>query len=182
MRRIAILLVATGMAGAVSAHEQPQPRGCSAIEVTAPGLKRQPRNLIFSTNRNLDLEFETQLERPVYGDHLLHFKVFTPSGFLYQDLTVPFTWPRPGRGPRNATPDAAAVRPAASFANGIPVQQLGDSAARDGRRRDSVRARLPVAGTSITMSTLYGRWTIQAFLDDRAHPCSPLRRFTIRAD
>ena len=29
------------------------------------------------------------------------------------------------------------------------------------------------------MSTLYGRWTVQAFLDDRQRPCSPLRRFTI---
>lgn len=182
MKRIAMLLVATGIAGAASAQDRVQPRGCSAIEVTAPGLTKQPRDLIFSPSRILDLDFGTRFERPVYGDHLLHFKVFTPSGFLYQDLTVPFSWPRPGHGPKNATSDAEAVRPAASFPRGIPVQQLGDTAARNGRRRDTVQARLPVAGTSITMSTLYGRWTVQAFLDDHARPCSPLRRFTIRAD
>jgi hypothetical protein len=182
MRRIVTLLVATGIAGSASAHDRPQPQGCSAIRVTAPGLNKQPRNLIFSPSHILDLDFETRFERPVYGDHLLHFKVFTPSGFLYQDLTVPFTWPRPGHGPKNATSDAEAVHPAASFPRGIPVQKLGDTAARGGRRRDTVQARLPVAGTSITMSTLYGRWTVQAFLDDRARPCSPLQRFTIRTD
>ena len=29
--------------------------------------------------------------------------------------------------------------------------------------------------------TLYGRWSIQAFLDDHTRPCSPSRRFTIDA-
>jgi hypothetical protein len=105
----------------------------------------------------------------------------TPSGFLYQDLTAPFEWPRPGRGPRDKWHDADAVRPVASFAGGLPVQQLGEPE-RGGHHRDTVQARLPVAGTSITMSTLYGRWSVQAFLDDRARPCSPLQRFTIRAN
>jgi hypothetical protein len=184
MKRIAMLLVATGIAGAASAHDEhggPQHRGCSAIEVTAPGLEKQPRDLRFATSRILDLDFETRFEKPVHGDHLLHFKVFTPSGFLYQDLTVPFTWRKPGRGPHDATDDAQAVRTVASFPRGVPVQQLGETAGRGGHRRDTVHARLPVAGTSITMSTLYGRWTVQAFLDDRTRPCSPPRHFTIHA-
>jgi len=181
MRSIAMLLVATGITGAASAHEPPQHRGCSVIEVTAPGLGKQPRDLRFSTTKILDLEFEARLEQPVYGEHLLHFRVTTPSGFLYQDLTVPFEWPRPGRDPKGKGHDAHAVFPVASFVGGLPVQQLGEPE-RGGRRRDTLQARLPVAGTSITMSTLYGRWSVQAFLDDRARPCSPLQRFTIRAN
>ena len=181
MRRIAMLLVATGIAGAASAHDRPTPHGCSAIEVTAPGLKKQPRDGRFSTRKILDLDFETRLERPFYGDHVLHFKVFTPSGFLYQELSVPFTWPKPRRGRKGDTDEAQAVPVAASYPRGLPVQVLGDADARRGRDRHTLRARLPVAGTSITMSTLYGRWTIQAFLDDRTRPCSALRRFTIRA-
>jgi hypothetical protein len=183
MRAIAMLLAASASVGVAAAHDNrhhtPQPRGCSAIEVTAPGLKKTPRDLKFVVSRILDLEFETQLERPVYGDHVMRFKVFTPSGFLYQDLTVPFTWHKPGKGKKKGQDDA--VRPAANTP-GIPVQQLGVPVGRGGRRRDTVTARLPVAGTSITMSTLYGRWTVQAYLDEKTRPCSPLRRFTIRAD
>lgn len=180
MRPIAMLLAATASVGVAGAHDNrhpaPQPRGCSAIEVTAPGLRKTPRDLKFVVSRILDLEFETQLEQPVYGDHVMRFKVFTPSGFLYQDLTVPFTWPKPGKKGRSE-----AVRPA-STAAGLPAQQLGAPIGRSGKRRDTVVARLPVAGTSITMSTLYGKWTVQAYLDDRTRPCSPLRRFTIRTD
>jgi hypothetical protein len=180
MKRIAMLLVATGIAGAASAQDSsPAPQGCSAIEVTAPGLKKQPRDGRFSTRKILDLDFETRLERPAYGDHVLHFRVFTPSGFLYQELSAPFTWPRPDRGRKGAQNDAVPV--SASRTQGLPVQLLGESGARGGHRRDTLRARLPVAGTSITMSTLYGRWTVQAFLDDRTRPCSALRRFTIHA-
>jgi hypothetical protein len=182
MRRIAMLLVATGIAGGVAAHErppQPRPRGCSAIEITAPGVKKQPHQLLFSTRRILDLDFETRLEEPVYGDHVLHFRVLTPSGFLYQDMTVPFSWPRPGR--KGADGDGGEIRTVASVASGLPVQQLGDLPGRDGRRRTTLRARLPVAGTSITMSTLYGRWSVQAFLDDRTRPCSPPQHFTIHS-
>ena len=177
MKRIAILLVTTGLAGVASAHQQPAPlpSGCSAIEVTAPGVKKQPRALRFSTREILDLAFETALERAVYGQHVLHFRVFTPSGFLYQDLAMPFSWQRPGRDRR----DGEGIVPAANVSPaGLPVQQLGPIDGR-GPSRHSVHARLPVAGTSITMSTLYGRWSVQAFLDDHARPCSPAAAFTI---
>lgn len=170
MRLVATVLLAAGIAGPASAH--PGSQACSVIDVTAPGLRSQPRGLRFSTRQILDLEFETRIERPVYGDHLLHFKVITPNGFLYQALTVPFTWRKPHD---RATPTARAVP---GFPGALPVQQLGVTA--HGRPRDSVRARLPVSGTSITMSTLYGRWTVQAFLDEHERPCSPPRRFTIR--
>ena len=182
MKRIAMLLVATGIAGAASAHDdRPAPSGCSAIEVTAPGVKKQPRDGRFSTLKILDLDFETRLERPAYGEHVLHFKVFTPSGFLYQELNAPFTWPKPRHGRRGDTNDTQVEPVAVSYPKGLPVQVLGDVDANGRQRRDTLRARLPVAGTSITMSTLYGRWTVQAFLDDKTRPCSPLRRFTIHS-
>jgi len=180
MKRVAMLLVATGIAGAAAAHDRPAPRRCSAVEVTAPGLKKQPRNLLFSSRKILDLEFETRFDRPVYGEHVLHFKVFTPSGFLYQELSVPFTWPKPGHGRKDERKNAQVEPVPVSYPRGLPVQVLGDVGG--GRhQRDTLRARLPVAGTSITMSTLYGRWSVQAFLDDKTRPCSPLRRFTIHS-
>src|SRR5574341_989246 len=128
MRRIAMLLAATGIAGAASAHGTPAAHGCSAIRVTAPGLEKQPRDGRFSTRKILDLDFETRLERPAYGDHVLRFKVFTPSGFLYQELSAPFAWPRPGGGRKGAQADPVPV--SASRTPGLPVQLLGESGAR----------------------------------------------------
>src|SRR6185436_20838858 len=122
MRRIAILLVVTGTASPSFAQfqERRSPSGCSAIEVTAPALRKQPREPRFSTREILDLDFETRLERKLPdGDHVLHFKVLTPAGFLYQDLAMPFTWGRPGRR------GGKTVAPAASVSSGVPVQALG---------------------------------------------------------
>ena len=51
-------------------------------------------------------------------------------------------------------------------------------AANRGHRR--VEARLPVAGTSIMASGLYGRWTVVPQLDDSSEPCGPGRHFVIR--
>jgi hypothetical protein len=48
------------------------------------------------------------------------------------------------------------------------------------RTQYAVTALLPVAGTSITLSSLYGRWTVQAYLDGQPDPCGPAARFTIR--
>ena len=167
MKRIAVLLVTTGIASAASAREAvPPPRGCSPIEVTAPGLRRPPRTLRFATSQVLDLEFSTELQQATYGSHVLHFKVTTPGGFLYQDLAMPFNWRRPGRGPRERQSDG--VMRAALRARGPGTQE--------------VRARLPVAGTSITLKTLYGRWSVQAFLDDQPRPCSPAVGFTLAAN
>ena len=180
MKRIAVLLVTTGIASAASAREAQPPRGCSAIEVTAPGLRRPPRNLRFVTSQVLDLEFATELQRATYGTHVLHFKVTTPSGFLYQDLAMPFHWPRPGHG-GSREHDKDSVMKAAATAPGAQVQPLGLARGR-GLGARQVRARLPVAGTSITMSTLYGRWSVQAFLDDLARPCSPAAAFTLASN
>lgn len=49
-----------------------------------------------------------------------------------------------------------------------------------GRRRQRLQARLPVAGTSIMASGLYGRWKVVPYLDGARKPCGPARPFTIR--
>jgi hypothetical protein len=177
MKRIAMLLVAAGVVSQASAQDDGRPAGCSAIAVTAPGLRHQPRNFRFSTRTVLDLEFQTRLERAYHGDHVLQLKVFTPSGFLYQELSVPFTWPKPGRGRPKGKPE-----PVSHAGPSYPtVQAVGGAASSRSHRRAELSARLPVSGTSITMSTLYGRWSVQAFLDGKPRPCSPVRYFTIHS-
>ena len=183
--RLLLLAVAAGTAveAAPLTHHVP---ACAGIRVTAPSLATQPQNPSFSGRDVLDLQFQGRLLKDLQGDHLLHFKVHTPGGFLYQTLTVPFvgTAPRPTARERaaqvrlGAPPEPRSVR---GYPRPLPVQRLvpveGD--AQTGTHY-GVSTLLPVAGTSITLGGLYGRWTVQAYLDDGPEPCGPAGRFTIR--
>jgi hypothetical protein len=165
---------------------------CAAVRVTAPDLPTQPRDLKFSSRKVLDLQLQARLRSDLRGDHLLQLKVLTPGGFLYQVITVPFvgTAPAPDAGEREtrARTGAAARAPARlpdrnvpGYPRPLPVQKLspvvGDSTART---QYAVQANLPVAGTSITLGSLYGAWTVQTYLDGQPDPCGPATRFTIR--
>jgi len=138
----------------------------------APNLATQPRDLIFSGRQILDLQFQACLRQDLPGDHVMQFKVLTPGGFLYRVLTVPFVGTAAGPPPPRAVP---------GYPRPLPVQTLVPTAG-DSRMRAfySVSTALPVAGTSITLSSLYGPWTVQAFLDGQSDPCGPATRFTIR--
>jgi hypothetical protein len=64
-------------------------RACTAAVVTAPGLPKLKQ--AFSARKILDLQFQSAAHRGVEGAHSLHFKVLTPRGHLYQDISVPFS-------------------------------------------------------------------------------------------
>jgi hypothetical protein len=165
---------------------------CVGVRVLAPNLATQPRDLTYSSRQILDLQFQARLRQDLQGDHLMQFKVLTPGGFLYQVLTVPFvgTAPAPDASTRaaNARSGAATRAPGPppprvvpGYPRPLPVQRLVPTTG-DTRTRVyySVNAALPVAGTSITLSSLYGPWTVQAYLDGQPEPCGPATRFTIR--
>jgi hypothetical protein len=165
---------------------------CSGIRVSAPGLKVPPRDLVFSSREILDLQFQSLLRQDLQGDHLLRFRVTTPGGFLYQEIAVPFTGsaPPPDEAERAArarsgaaarAPEPPPARYVPGYPRPLPVQRLvpvaGDTRTRT---QFGVTTRLPVAGTSITLGGLFGKWTVQAYLDDQKAPCGPAARFTIR--
>lgn len=165
---------------------------CSGIQVVAPNLEVQPRDRGFSSRLVLDLQLRARLRRDLQGDHTLQLKVRTPGGFLYQVITVPFVGTPPPPDPRERAARAAsgaAARPAGpppprkveGYPRPLAVQRLvpvaGDKTART---QYQLTATLPVAGTSITMSSLYGRWSVEPYLDGQPGPCGPAARFTIR--
>jgi len=129
----------------------------TALQVTAPDAppqtKRRTRKKtpMFSASSILDLKLEAALAAAVKGQHQLEFKVYTPKGHLYQSLAAAMSAPP----------------------------------AKDGRRqRESQRriasATLPVAGTTIVTSSLYGEWRVEAFLDgERETTCGKAFSFVI---
>jgi hypothetical protein len=58
-------------------------------------------------------------------------------------------------------------------------QELIVPFAGDGSARTPIRARLPVGGTSISTSSLYGRWKVVPHLDGFTKPCAATTQFTI---
>lgn len=194
MPLVALLLLSAQVARTPTPVAPPLTHGhsvCAGVRVLAPNLATQPRDLTFSSRLVLDLQFQARLRRDLQGDHLMHFKIFTPGGFLYQVITVPFvgTAPAPDARTRAAparseaatrAPGPPPPRAVPGYSKPLPVQRLVP-AAGDTRARVhyGVSATLPVAGTSITLSSLYGRWTVQTYLDGQPAPCGPASRFTI---
>lgn len=148
-------------AGASSASKDPSERksmnACAAIRVTAPDApqpKRKSRKRLptFSASSILDLKLEAALSPAVKGQHQLEFKVYTPKGHLYQSLPATV---------------AAAAAPSS------------DRRQRESPKRTAT-AMLPVAGTTIVTSSLYGEWRIEAYLDgERETACGRPLSFVI---
>ncbi len=173
-----VLLAASQLA----ALPAPSSRVCSAVDVVAPEQRKATQRRRFSARKTLDLQLRTQLKggSGLSGNHLLHLKLYTPRGYLYQTITVPFyRKPRKAEKPHNEELQYQPSRVVPGFPRALDVQKT--KRVRRGRRRfDQVTARLPVAGTSITLGSLFGRWTVVPFLDDAAAPCGRSRRFRIR--
>ena len=188
------LLVLAAQVGGTASGAVPSPGRaypqCAGVRVTASDRAVPPKNMTFSSRETLDLLFRPRVRQNLQGEHLMQLKVSTPGGFLYQVITVPFVGAaspdgreRPGwttnRAAAAADPPPPRVVP--GFPRPLEVQRLvpvsGGSATRG---EYELRARLPVAGTSITLSSLYGTWKVQPYLDGRTDPCGPATRFTIR--
>ena len=123
----------------------------------------------FQATQILDLDLEVRLGAGLSGNHVLHVKLTTPRGHHYQTLTVPIAADAAQAGTFRRV--ESYPRP---LAVSVPV------AATDGRAGETaVVLRLPVAGTSIVSSGLYGTWTASAYLDNATEPCGPDRAFVI---
>ena len=172
---VAVLVLAANAGGAsvdgAAPHRRRDAPVCTGVRVTS-SLTRQPRDLVFSSRDILDLRFEARLRTALGGDHRLRFKVFTPGGFLYQVMTVPVAGVAGG--------DRSPPRPGGGEARLIAARERATAESAAGALGFAVSAVLPVAGTSITQSSLYGQWRVEPYLDDETDACGLAARFTIR--
>jgi hypothetical protein len=172
-----LLLTAQTLAPpALSSHQ------CVATSVTAAGVRPGRGTPTFSAARTLDVELRTRIRPVLSGDHLLHLKLRTPRGYLYQTITVPFRFESSSLD--RAEGEREATRVVAGYPRPLAVQTLGEPTSP--RRRetgvslDQATARLPVAGTSISLGSLFGHWTVVPYLDDQTAPCGPPLIFEVR--
>ena len=128
---------------------------------------QRPRR-VFSATEVLDLDLSVKIRTE--GEHVLRLELQTPSGHHYQTLTLPFSTDIARSGAKRAIVD---------FPRPLEIQSAEVSTS-EGVAWSSVVARLPVAGTPIVHSSLYGRWTVRAYLDDNLESCGRTRRFVIQ--
>ncbi len=121
----------------------------------------------FQATRILDLDLEVRFAAGFAGDHVLHVKLVTPKGHHYQTLSVPVA----------TAARAGALRRVEGFPRPLVVRVARPARGRSGET--VVAQQLPVAGTSIVASALYGTWTAIAYLDDATEACGPSASFVI---
>ncbi len=129
-------------------------QGCFPIRVQVPDAPRKNQRRALRTpsfSASAILDLEFQMRLPrSTRAHTVEVKFFTPEGHLYQTVSVP------------VSPEAAA-----------------DGENRRGRRQ-AVSVTLPVAGTTIVSSALYGTWKVEAYLDGTLRPCGGTLELAIR--
>jgi len=114
----------------------------------------------FSASRMLDLKFTVELTNELAGDHLIRLKLLTPKGHHYQTLSVPITSTAKRQG---------SVRRVEGYPRPLAVQtvQKAGSSSLPG-----VTLSVPVGGTPIVTSSIFGVWMAQAFLDASNEVCA----------
>lgn len=141
------------------------PKACSALIVTADKSEdaAMTRRKTFRASRILDVRVRAVIPTNVVFEavDVVTFRFTTPKGSLYQTIDVPVRSSR-GKGETERRmpgyPFPLATQKAENErVNGAPAQ--------------TVEARLPVGGTVIMESGLYGEWGVQALVSG-SRPCS----------
>jgi len=150
-----LLLVASAESVNAQTRTRTNRARCSRVYVSSPEANSTRRSRSkFSAAEIMDIQLRTRVSSKLEGRHSLEFRIYTPNGNLYQSMKLQF--------------DAAAVE--TPPANGR---------SRGNRRYHEVSTLLPVAGTSIVSSSMYGTWRVEAFLDGAEQGCSRPKKFVI---
>lgn len=166
----------------------------------------KPPGPVFHATDTLEIRFDVGLDAETTGEHTVEFRVILPEGNLYQSIVVPVDASSAvaastlGRRRLVGYPDPVPVQaPRAGDGSGESSSTVEESLAADERsifegdasfegrtriRRAAVEGlpvsgRMPVGGTAITTSSLYGDWSVAVHVDGADAPCAT-SGFTVR--
>ncbi len=140
-------------------------KSCSALIVTADEAEdtATTRKKVFRATRILDVRVRAVIPANVEfeSNDVVVFRFTTPRGGRYREIEVPVRPSRTGA-------EKERRRPGYPFP--LEVQEP-QSLRLNGQPAKTVETRLPVGGTAIMESGLYGVWRVEAFVGD-ARSCS----------
>jgi len=184
MRTIA-LLIAVALTVPLHADKKPKAdKSCLAVSVgskqalSSKGNNDDEREFeggvaAFSATKVIDIQFAIIFSPTVAAQfsnaHNVELRLYTPSGNLYQSISIPITNDPKRAGERHRVP---------GYPDLVPVQVL-QSINHGGGKGMFATVTLPVAGTSIVSNSLYGRWTAEALVEDEIAPCAQPTAFVV---
>jgi len=121
---------------------------------------------LHSARQIIDLELAVSLQGKLDGEHVLELEVYTPHRNLYQVLTAPVTTAE-GRSGRMVPVDGYPKRLLEQALAPMPAAHSGEE-----EWLGVAVLRLPVAGTLIVQSSLYGTWEVKVKVDGQPMTCS----------
>jgi hypothetical protein len=148
-----------------------QDHGCISLAVNAlPGGEfTSTISAQSSTDILLWVLFNPGAVNRFSGDHEVEFRITTPHGFLYESRTIPLTADKNMDGEE---------KPIVDYPFPVPYHILEDLQFGNDHFL-AVNIDLPLAGSPVTLYSLYGQWTAEAVVDDEPVPCSKPLTFTI---
>jgi hypothetical protein len=173
--RVASITLMSLLVASAAPAQSPARSSCVRVEVssgaTAPSGPASPivgGSPRFSVTRILDLTFTVLFPARFDGEHLVELRVFTPDAQLYRSVAMPVA----------SRDQAGATRSVPGYARPLPQQPL-TQVARGRGLFAAASTTLPVAGTDIVSSGLYGRWRVEAYLDGAEQECAPASWFIL---
>ena len=167
-KRILSILI---MAVAASSYAASPNGRCSMLLVSSPQKTNGSYASTFSATSVIDLDFSllftTSLSRKLPGAHVARIDVFTPKGNLYERMSVPFA--------SSKSLNKARVE---GYRDLRDIVQLSSTSYKSkGYLR--LKSTLPIAGTPVITSSLYGNWSAVAYIDKDSAPCAATAQFTV---
>lgn len=152
------LLSATLLALSPAAAGAAAPR-CVSLTVDGPGAVAgdDERNgsksqVGFSATKVSDVTLRLVADSGLTGDHLLEWRLFTPSNGVYQSITVPLG-------------DQSGSRTVPGYPKPVEIVVPVSGPGRARQSSKTVERRFPIGGTMIVSGGIYGTWRLEANLD-----------------
>lgn len=165
----ALAFAASALAGPATAAGSP--KACIGLSVDGEReTSRQGAVSRFSASKVLDVSLEAHLHPLIDGDHLVTFRLFAPSGNLYQALDVPTA------SPGKTEEKERSVR---GYPHPVKVVRPVPGANKNGNASNRIDVPFPVGGTAIVTRGLYGTWRLEAVLDGDPKDACPAEVFEI---
>lgn len=164
-----VVLLAVPVLAQDRVPETAEMQWCARVEVGSEAIDPLTSGREFSVQKIEDAQLLVLFDTPVAGEHLLEVKLMTPRGHHYQTMAVPIATAASERGTR---------RPVPTYPRPLEVQVL-DSYETRGGARQGTPVFVPVAGTAIVTSSLYGQWQVQLLLDGEPMTCKVRNTFTL---
>ena len=152
-------------------------KSCLAVLVGSPQVEpresKWSKNPSFSATNVIDVEFAILFSKSIAAQfdsvHMVEFRVYTPTGALYESIVIPMTTNQNRANERHRVPgypDLVPVRVLESVNHGLGQGMFA-------------KVKLPVAGTPIVSNSLYGAWKATALVEDEPSICAQPAEFTI---